>query len=79
MKKLYLYTQQNCGLCEEAKIQIKLAQDDVHFDIEEINIQNDDALHEMYCLRVPVLYDPVAHIVVQEGQIDFITIIDYMS
>lgn len=79
MREFILYTQPNCGLCTDAEIQISLAQEDVNFNVEQINIQKNDALNELYCLRVPVLMDKSTETIIQEGQIDFVTIIDYMN
>lgn len=74
MNHLILYTQPNCGLCDDAKIQLKLAQDDVELTYKEIDITEDDSLMNEYMLRVPILMQ--GDIVIQEGNIDFITIIE---
>ncbi|WP_414054126.1 glutaredoxin family protein [Macrococcus equi] len=79
MNEVILYTQPNCGLCNDAKIQLEIAHEDVALKVEEINIQLNDALNELYCIRVPVLVDRKNKQVIQEGQIDFVTIIDYFS
>lgn len=79
MKDLIFYTQPHCGLCEDAKIQIHLAKEDVTFNIEEINIEEDEALNTLYCLRVPVLIDKSNQKIIQEGNIDFVTIIEYID
>ncbi|WP_414043721.1 glutaredoxin family protein [Macrococcus sp. EM39E] len=79
MKELILYIQPNCGLCEDAKIQINLAKEDVKFNIEEVNIEENEVLNTLYCLRVPVLIDRSNQKIVQEGQVDFVTIIEYFT
>ncbi|MCU7556327.1 glutaredoxin family protein [Macrococcus capreoli] len=79
MKDLILYTQPRCGLCNDAKIQIEFAQAQCSFEVKEINILSDDQLNELYCMRVPVLVDAERAFVIQEGQIDFVTIIEYME
>ncbi|HSP21084.1 MAG TPA: glutaredoxin family protein [Planococcus sp. (in: firmicutes)] len=50
-----LFTRANCPLCDEAKLMLKLVQED--FDIEwvEVDIESDDALHEKYMLIIPVI------------------------
>ncbi|ARB41325.1 glutaredoxin family protein [Mammaliicoccus sciuri] len=70
--KFYVGT--NCGLCEDAKIQIEFFKEsyDHEIKIDTINIEEDDTLLEKYMLRIPVVeYDGQ---VLQEGNIDFITL-----
>lgn len=50
-----LYTRPNCGLCEEAKLAIRLLQEDYPLEYKEINIEEDSELHEKYMLMIPVL------------------------
>ncbi|WP_404337158.1 glutaredoxin family protein [Planococcus rifietoensis] len=50
-----LYTRPNCGLCEEAKSALTLLQEDYPIDFREINIEEDEQLHEQYMLMIPVL------------------------
>ncbi|MDN5709757.1 MAG: glutaredoxin family protein [Planococcus sp. (in: firmicutes)] len=50
-----LYTRPNCGLCEEAKAALTLLQEDYPIDFREINIEEDEQLHEQYMLMIPVL------------------------
>ncbi|WP_281864550.1 glutaredoxin family protein [Planomicrobium okeanokoites] len=52
---LTLYTRPNCPLCEEAKLMINLVQEDFPLEYKEVNIEEDDRLHEKYMLMIPVL------------------------
>ncbi|WP_372868015.1 glutaredoxin family protein [Planomicrobium okeanokoites] len=52
---LTLYTRPNCPLCEEAKLMLKLVQEDFPLEFKEVNIEEDDRLHEKYMLMIPVL------------------------
>ncbi len=52
---LTLYTRPNCPLCEEAKLMLKLVQEDFPLEYKEVNIEEDDRLHEKYMLMIPVL------------------------
>ncbi|MBT2583696.1 glutaredoxin family protein [Planococcus sp. ISL-109] len=50
-----LYTRPNCGLCEQAKSAIRLFQEDFPLEYREVNIEEDEQLHEKYMLMIPVL------------------------
>lgn len=52
---LTLYTRPNCPLCDEAKLMLHLIQEDFSIEYKEINIEEDDQLHEKYMLMIPVL------------------------
>ena len=52
---LTLYTRPNCPLCEEAKLMLNLVQEDFPLDYKEVNIEEDDQVHEKYMLMIPVL------------------------
>ncbi|WP_248559177.1 glutaredoxin family protein [Mammaliicoccus sciuri] len=70
--KFYVGT--SCDLCEDAKIQIEFFKESFNQEIkiDTINIEEDDTLLEKYMLRIPVVeYDGQ---VLQEGNIDFITL-----
>lgn len=70
------YVGSNCGLCEDAKIQIDFFKESYNHDIkvDTINIEEDDTLHEKFMLRVPVV--EYKGVVLQEGHIDFVTLIE---
>ncbi|SFM21839.1 Glutaredoxin-like domain [Gracilibacillus orientalis] len=55
--KLKLYGKENCSLCDDAKATLEMLQQDYLFEIEEINIYNDDELLETYQLMIPVVKD----------------------
>jgi arsenate reductase-like glutaredoxin family protein len=75
--KVQFYSRPNCSLCEEARLILKLVEEDVNLDITEINIENDDLIHEKYLLRIPVIvYEDK---VVQEGIIDYPTLLEAFS
>lgn len=50
-----LYVGNDCPLCEEALLNLKLAAEDLPLDIEVVDIKRDDELHEKYMLMIPVL------------------------
>ncbi|TQR06759.1 glutaredoxin family protein [Psychrobacillus soli] len=71
---VHFYTRPGCHLCEEARLMLKLVQEDVSFEINEVNIEEDDALHEKYMLMIPVV--EFENEIIQYGQIDYVTILD---
>ena len=80
MLNLTYYTRDNCQLCNEGKLQIRLALSELRDNVvklTEVNIDNDDQLQEEYMVRIPVLSD--GGNVIQEGILDFVTIYDYVK
>ncbi|HJE19015.1 MAG TPA: glutaredoxin family protein [Aliicoccus persicus] len=72
------YTRNNCMNCDDGEIQLALALEDYpDVTVEKIDIDTSDALQQKYMLEVPV----VEHNgnVIQYGQIDFVTIIEYLQ
>jgi len=53
---------------------LKLVEEDVDLDITEINIEENDLIHEKYLLRIPVIV--YKDEVVQEGRIDYPTLLE---
>jgi len=53
---------------------LQLVNEDVELEIEEINIEEDDHIHEKYLLRIPVIVSNGE--VVQEGRIDYPTLLE---
>ena len=49
------YTRANCPLCEEARLMLQLVQEDFEIDVQEVDIESDEALHEKYMLMIPVV------------------------
>ena len=74
MMKVQFYSRSNCPLCEEARLMLELVRDDIYLDIEEINIEEDDELHEKYLLRIPVIESGGE--IIQEGRIDYPTLLE---
>ena len=80
MLNLTYYTRDNCQLCNEGKLQLRLALSELRDNVvklTEVNIDNDDKLQEEYMVRIPVLSDGGK--VIQEGVLDFVTIYDYVK
>jgi glutaredoxin len=63
-----LYTRNRCPLCDKAKVILLGLQDQYKFSIEEVDIERDDHLTEMYGLMIPVIELDGEEI--QYGQID---------
>ena len=52
---LTLYSRPGCHLCDEAKEALGRVRAQAPFDLHEINIETDDALHARYLERIPVV------------------------
>lgn len=75
---LKLLMRNDCKLCDDAIIELKLALDDFEgVNYECINIDHDDVLQEEYMLRIPVVM--YQEEIIQEGIIDFFTIHEYID
>ncbi|MFC6039427.1 glutaredoxin family protein [Paenisporosarcina macmurdoensis] len=72
--KVQFYSRSNCPLCEEARLMLELVKEDIYLDVEEINIEEDDELHEKYLLRIPVIESKGQ--IIQEGRIDYPTLLE---
>ena len=66
------YSRANCGLCVDGLRTLKLVQEDIAFDIEIIDIEKDDAIHERYMLMIPVVEKEGQ--VLQYGNLDYATL-----
>ena len=53
---------------------LELVKEDTSLEIEEINIEEDDELHEKYLLRIPVIMSKGE--IIQEGRIDYLTLLE---
>jgi glutaredoxin len=72
MNPVIFYTRNQCHLCTDAKLNLKLVQDDLKFDIIEKDIDQSDELTERFGLMIPVVeYDGE---IIQYGQIDYFTL-----
>lgn len=74
MKKVHYYSRPNCELCKEGLLMMQLVQEDVDFELEIINIETNDELHEKYMLMIPVV--EIDNEIIQYGQIDYPTILE---
>ncbi|MER1985690.1 MAG: glutaredoxin family protein [Solibacillus sp.] len=72
--RIQLYSRPHCELCEEGLRTLKLVQEDVPFEIEVINIEDDDVLHEKYMLMIPVVV--LDDEILQYGQLDYPTLLE---
>ena len=71
------YSRPNCSLCVEGLKILKLVQEDIDFNIEIINIEEDDALHEKFMVMIPVVeYNSN---IIQYGIIDYPTLLEALS
>jgi glutaredoxin len=56
VRTVTLYSRPGCHLCEEAKATLhRLQAERAAFEVDEINIEADDALHARYLERIPVI------------------------
>jgi glutaredoxin len=55
VRTVTLYSRPGCHLCEEARTALDRVRAQVSFDLHEIDIEADDALHARYLERIPVI------------------------
>jgi glutaredoxin len=72
MNQVIFYTRAQCGLCEDAKITLKLLEDELGFEIIENDIEESDDLTERFGLMIPVV--ELDGEILQYGQIDYFTL-----
>jgi glutaredoxin len=53
--KITLYSKVDCGLCDKAKMILQELREEFGFELEEIDIYQDDRLLEQYQLMIPVV------------------------
>ncbi|MGY8653626.1 MAG: glutaredoxin family protein [Verrucomicrobiia bacterium] len=53
--KVTLYTKPNCPLCDKALEQIELARREIGFELESINILEDEEIYFRYRHEIPVV------------------------
>lgn len=75
--KIKLYSRPNCSLCEDGLRTLKMVQEDIPFELEIINIEKDDELHEKYMLLIPVVEKD--GVVIQHGILDYATLYEALS
>jgi hypothetical protein len=68
MPKVTLYSRPDCHLCDEARSAILgLREQGLRFQLDEIDIEGDDALLSQYLERIPVVLvdgEPVTELIV---------------
>jgi glutaredoxin len=72
--KIHFYSRPDCPLCVEGLTVLKVVQEDVSFDIEVINIEDNDKIHEKYMLMIPVVEKDGE--VIQYGNLDYVTLLE---
>jgi glutathione S-transferase len=55
MSVVELYSHCDCHLCEQARLVLHRLQAEYEFELLELDIRADDALHRAYFERVPVI------------------------
>ncbi|MFP3918387.1 glutaredoxin family protein [Lysinibacillus telephonicus] len=75
--KVQFYSRPDCPLCVEGLSVLKLVQEDVEFEIEVINIEDDDQIHEKYMLMIPVVEREGK--VIQYGNLDYVTLLEALQ
>ena len=55
MSTVALYTRPGCHLCDDARDAIERVRATTPFELVEIDIESDDALHRAYLERIPVV------------------------
>jgi glutathione S-transferase len=55
MTVITLYSKPDCHLCVQARVALVGLQPDLGFEISEVDITTDEALHRAYFERIPVV------------------------
>ena len=55
MPVVTVYGRDECHLCEDALVVLRRMRDELGFELEEVDIESDDALHRAYLERIPVI------------------------
>jgi len=53
--QVIVYSRPGCHLCDEARAILDRMRERTPFEVDEINIETDDALHARYLERIPVV------------------------
>ena len=75
--KVNFYTRPGCSLCEEGLMTLKLLQSDFQFEIDIINIEENEATHEKYMLMIPVVENNGE--IIQYGNLDYVTLYEALQ
>ncbi len=62
MKTVTFYTRPGCHLCDDARVKLLAVRERTPFTLEEIDIEQDDALHRAYLERIPVIHVDGEHL-----------------
>ncbi len=71
------YSRPHCGLCEDGKRMLNLVREDIPFEVKEVNIEEDEAIHEKYMLMIPVVEKDGE--IIQYGVLDYVTLLEEIS
>jgi len=55
MHRVTLFSRPGCGLCDEARAVLLAQEARTPFELEEIDVETDDALELAYGIRIPVV------------------------
>ena len=55
MSTVTLYSKPDCHLCEDALLALNALKEELRFELRELDITADEALHRAYFERIPVL------------------------
>lgn len=72
--EIIYYGRPNCELCEEGIRTLNLVREDIPFEMKEVNIEEDDAIHEKYMLMIPVVEKDGQ--IIQYGALDYVTLLE---
>jgi len=77
VKEVQFYTRQGCPLCDEGKRMLELVAEDIPLHIQELNIEDDEQIHEKYMLMIPVIEYKGS--IIQYGNIDYATLYEALE
>ncbi|UOQ45865.1 glutaredoxin family protein [Halobacillus salinarum] len=55
MQTVYLMSREGCHLCEEVRALLSILELEKNVKVQEVNIENDEALLNQYMLEIPVV------------------------
>lgn len=55
LKKVTIYSKENCSLCDKGLAILRDIQKEISFDVEIVDIYKDDQLLELYQIMIPVV------------------------
>ena len=55
MSVVTLYSRPGCHLCDDARAALERVRERAPFELVEVDIESDDALHRAYLERIPVV------------------------